>query len=188
MNKEEIEQNQEEETIKNEENNSDQDSKNEKTEDLSEDSAENTEKTAEEKYSELYDKYLRLYSEFENFRKRTTKERSELIKAAGAQVTNAILPVLDDLDRAIKNLDNSDEKAVKQAIEMIFNKLNHNLGEKGLEVLNPIGEAFDPEQHEAITKLPAPSKKEKNTILDVTEKGYKLNDIIIRYPKVVVYI
>jgi len=160
---------------------------NDKTEELADKKPEITEKTAEEKYAELYDNYLRLYSEFDNFRKRNVKERMELVKTAGNEVIKSILPVIDDFERAMKSFDTSDKESLQQGIQFIYNKIKNNLGEKGLVEMNPVGEKFDPDQHEAITQLPAPSEKEKGTILDVIEKGYKLNDIIIRYPKVVVY-
>ena len=146
------------------------------------------EKTLEEKYAELYDNYLRLFSEFDNFRKRTVKERGELIKTAGNDVIKSILPAIDDLERAIKNFETSDKETLEQGVQLIYNKIKNTLGEKGLVEMNPVGEKFDADQHEAITQLPAPKGKERGTILDVVEKGYKLNDVIIRYPKVVVYI
>jgi molecular chaperone GrpE len=185
MNKEEIINEQEENIDKTSENTSGNE---EKTEDMTDKTVESTEKTAEAKYAELYDNYLRLYSEFDNFRKRNARERIDLIKTAGTDVIKTILPVMDDFERAIKNFDSSDKETLQQGIQMIFQKLKNSLGDKGLVEMNPIGEKFDPDQHEAITQLPAPSEKEKGTILDVVEKGYKLNDVIIRYPKVVVYI
>lgn len=159
-----------------------------KTEDLAENKPETTEKTAEEKYAELYDNYLRLYSEFDNFRKRNVKERMELIKTAGNDVIKSVLPAIDDLERAIKTFETSDKESLQQGIQFIYSKIKNTLGEKGLVEMNPIGEKFDADQHEAITQLPAPSEKEKGSILDVIEKGYKLNEVIIRYPKVIVYI
>src|SRR5262249_24557638 len=100
----------------------------------------------------------------------------------------SVLPVIDDLERAMKSFETSDKESLQQGIQLIYNKVKNNLGDKGLVEMNPIGEKFDADQHEAITQLPAPSENEKGTILDVIEKGYKLNDVIIRYPKVVVYI
>jgi molecular chaperone GrpE len=158
-----------------------------KTEEVSDKTVETAEKTAEEKYAELYDNYLRLYSEFDNFRKRNIKERQELIKTAGNEVIKSVLPVIDDFERAIKSFETSDKESLQQGIQLIYTKLKNGLTEKGLVEMNPVGEKFDADQHEAITQLPAPSEKEKGIILDVIEKGYKLNDVIIRYPKVVVY-
>lgn len=161
--------------------------KNDKTEDVAEKTTESIEKTAEEKYAELYDNYLRLFSDFDNFRKRSVKERMEVIKTAGNEVIKSILPVIDDFERAIKTFETSDKETLQQGMQLIYNKLKNGLGDKGLVEMNPIGEKFDADQHEAITQLPAPNEEEKGKILDVIEKGYKLNDIIIRYPKVVVY-
>ena len=157
------------------------------TEDVAEKTAVEAEKTAEEKYAELHDNYLRLYSEFDNFRKRTMKERMELIKTAGNDVIKSVLPAIDDFERGIKSFETSDKESLQLGMQMIYNKLKTLLGEKGLVEMNPVGEKFNADQHEAITNLPAPSEEQKGTILDVIEKGYKLNDVIIRYPKVIVY-
>ena len=157
-------------------------------EDMAEKTIETPEKTAEEKYAELYDNYLRLFSEFDNFRKRNVRERMDLIKTAGNEVIKSILPAIDDLERAIKTFETTDKENLEQGIHLIYNKLKNTLGEKGLVEMDPVGEKFNADQHEAITQLPAPSEKEKGFILDVIEKGYKLNDVIIRYPKVIVYI
>ncbi len=139
------------------------------------------------KYDESQDQYLRLYAEFENFRKRTARERQELILSAGSEVLKSILPVMDDLDRALENMQNSDaSKAVIEGVELIANKLRHHLAEKGLKEMEVLGKAFDADMHEAITHLPATSPEAKGTVLAVAEKGYTLHDKIIRYPKVVV--
>ncbi len=188
MNKEEIINEQDENMEKSDKNSENSEEIVDKTEDLTGKTTGATEKTAEEKYAELYDNYLRLFSEFDNFRKRNAKERVDLIKTAGSDVIKTILPVMDDFERAVKNFESSDKETLQQGIQLIFLKIKNSLGEKGLVEMNPVGEKFDPDQHEAITQLPAPSNKEKGTILDVVEKGYKLNDTIIRYPKVVVYI
>lgn len=137
---------------------------------------------------EATDKYLRLYSEFDNFRKRTQKEKLELYKTAGEGIISAILPILDDLDRAEKaNEDTDDAQAVKDGIKLIHDKLNNILKTKGLEpVESPIGKDFDVQFHEAITQIPAPSEKEKGKVLDVVEKGYELNGKVIRFSKVVI--
>lgn len=139
------------------------------------------------KYDESQDQYLRLYAEFENFRKRTARERQELIHSAGSDVLKSILPVLDDLDRALENIQGSESpKPLVEGVELIANKLRHHLSEKGLKEMDVLGKAFDADIHEAITHLPAPSPETKGTILAVAEKGYTLHDKIIRYPKVVV--
>ena len=137
---------------------------------------------------EATDKYLRLYSEFDNFRKRTQKEKVELYKTAGEGIISAILPILDDLDRAEKaNQDTDDAQAIKDGIKLIQDKLNNILKTKGLEAVeSPIGKDFDVQFHEAITQIPAPSDKEKGKVLDVVEKGYELNGKVIRFSKVVI--
>jgi len=146
------------------------------------------EKSWEEKYNELYDTYLRLFSEFDNFRKRSAKERSELIRTAGAEVIKSLLPVVDDFERAKKSMDAAqDIEALKTGMDLVHAKFKKILEDRGLIEVNPVGEPFDAEVHEAITNLPAPSEDQKGKVLDVVEKGYKLNDKIIRYPKVVVY-
>ncbi|MGB0881886.1 MAG: nucleotide exchange factor GrpE [Vicingaceae bacterium] len=137
---------------------------------------------------EATDKYLRLYSEFDNFRKRTQKEKVELYKTAGEGVISAILPILDDLERAEKaNEANDDAQSIKDGIKLIQDKLVNILKTKGLEAVeSPIGKDFNVEFHEAITQIPAPSEKEKGKVLDVVEKGYELNGKVIRFSKVVI--
>lgn len=142
---------------------------------------------AEIKLKEKEDAYLRLYAEFDNFRKRSAKEKIELKKVAGKDVIQDFLPVLDDINRAHVNIDASDDLvAVKDGVDLILDKLWKVLSAKGLEEMKVIGEVFNPEFHEAITEIPAPTEEQKGTILDQVESGYKLNDVIIRYPKVVV--
>jgi len=141
----------------------------------------------QKKYDNLNDKYLRLYSEFENFRRRTAKEKLEVMKTAGSDVVEEILPVIDDFERAIEsNEQNDDHEALKEGFKLIHNKLLHLLKNKGLKPMNSLNEPFDTEYHEAITKIPAPSEDMKGKIIDVAEKGYFFNDKIIRYAKVVV--
>lgn len=144
-------------------------------------------KELEAKSAELNDKYLRLYSEFDNFRKRTVKEKSELIQAGGEDVFKSILPVIDDFERAIKsNSESSDVKAVNDGVKLIYNKLKSTLTQKGLEEMKTLGEAFNPDIHEAITNIPAPSDDMKGKVVDELEKGYSLNGKIIRFAKVVI--
>ncbi len=132
------------------------------------------------------DKFLRLFAEFENYKKRTSKERIELFKTAGQEVLQALLPVLDDFDRAGKEIEKSEDEALKQGITLIQNKLTDILKSKGLEQVEVnTADVFDADIHEAITQIPAPSDDLKGKIIDVVEKGYKLGDKIIRYPKVV---
>ncbi len=133
------------------------------------------------------DKFLRLFAEFENYKRRTSKERMELFKTAGQEVIVSLLPVLDDFDRAIKELAKTDDMEVFKGIELINVKLNETLKSKGLEILEVrSGDVFDADIHEAITQIPAPDKKMKGKVIDVIEKGFKLGDRIIRHPKVVV--
>lgn len=155
---------------------------------------ENTEKSEEEepsweeKYHKTYDDYIRLFSEFDNFRKRTIKERIDLIKTAGTEIMSAILPVFDDFDRALKAIPAQPEnQAILEGIQLIYNKFKNTLTEKGLQEMSPINEVFDAEIHEAVTNIPAPNEEAKGTIADVLEKGYKLHEKVIRYPKVVVF-
>ena len=131
-------------------------------------------------------KYLRLFAEFENYKRRTSKERVELFKTASQDVMQSMLPVLDDFDRAMLEVKKSSDDSLVQGIELINNKLRETLKNKGLEVL-PVkaGDVFDSELHEAITQIAAPSEDMKGKIVDVVEKGYTLGDKIIRYPKVV---
>jgi len=141
----------------------------------------------QEDYKALNDKYLRLYSDFENFRKRNMKERVELIKNGGEDVFKLLLPIVDDFERARTNMETADDvPSVKEGIELIYHKLVNELGNKGLKPMETKGEVFDSEVHEAITQIPAPSADMKGKIVDELEKGYFLNDKVIRFAKVVV--
>lgn len=141
----------------------------------------------EGKVAELNDKYLRLYSEFDNFRKRTAKERVDLINTAGEDIFKSLLPVLDDFERAIKsNAETTDVKAVNDGVHLIFNKFKSVLTAKGLQEMKSHGETFDADIHEAITNIPAPSEELKGKVVDELEKGYSLNGKIIRFAKVVI--
>lgn len=140
-----------------------------------------------EKLDEMNDKYLRLFSEFDNFRKRTQKEKLELFKTASEDVMVAMLPVLDDFQRAMKATeDNGIDKNFLEGIELIYSKLKNTLNQKGLEPMDVMGKEFDTDFHEAITNIPAPSPDMKGKVVDVTENGYMLNDKVIRFAKVVV--
>lgn len=133
------------------------------------------------------EKFLRLFAEFENYKRRTSKERMDLFKTAGQEVIVAMLPILDDFDRAIKELSKSEDKEMFKGVELISNKFRETLKNKGLEQVEvEPGDIFDAEVHDAITQIPAPDKKMKGKIIDVVEKGFKLGDRIIRHPKVVV--
>jgi len=132
------------------------------------------------------DKFLRLFAEFENYKRRTSKERVELFKTAGQEVMQAMLPVLDDFDRALVEIEKSKDKELLKGVELINNKLRETLKSKGLTPMNvKEGDKFDADLHEAITQIPAPNKKLKGKIVDVVERGYTLGEKIIRYPKVV---
>lgn len=132
------------------------------------------------------DKFLRLFAEFENYKRRTSKERVELFKTAGQEVMQAMLPVLDDFDRALLEIGKSSDKTLFDGVKLINNKFYETLKSKGLEVMNvKAGDSFDADLHEAVTQIPAPDKKLKGKIVDVVEKGYTLGEKIIRFPKVV---
>lgn len=133
------------------------------------------------------DRYLRLFAEFENYKRRTGKERLELFKTASQDVMVSLLPVLDDFDRALKEIEKSEDNSMYTGVSLINNKLNETLRQKGLSSLETkAGDLFDADLHEAITQIPAPSDDLKGKIIDVLEKGYALGDKIIRYPKVVI--
>lgn len=161
---------------------------NEKEEDSDqEEEAASKEKSPEEEIAELNDRFLRLYSEFDNYKRRTAKERLELFKTAGEDIIVSLLPILDDFDRAMKAAEDSGEgKELKKGIELIKNKLTTTLEQKGLEPMNSMGTTFDTDNHEALTKIPAPKKKLKGKVVDVIEKGFFLNGKVIRHAKVVV--
>jgi len=143
--------------------------------------------TLEQELQEMKDKYLRQVAEFDNFRRRNARERIELIQTAGREVISSLLEVLDDCDRAEKQLQSSsDVKAVSEGVQLVFNKLRSTLQAKGLKPMNSIGTEFNPDIHEAITEIPAPSADLKGKVVDELEKGYYLNDKLIRFSKVVV--
>ncbi len=142
---------------------------------------------AKEKIAEINDKYLRLYSEFDNFRKRTMKEKAELFKTAGEDVIVSIISIVDDFERALKATDTSEEnKAHREGIELIYNRFKKILEQKNVKEIEAVGKEFDTDLHEALTKIPAPTEDMKGKVIDVIEKGYSMNDKIIRYAKVVV--
>ncbi len=144
------------------------------------------EKTAA-KLAELNDKYLRLSAEYDNYRRRTLKEKMELSKTAGESLILGLLPVIDDFDRALAHIDEAkDIDALKEGIKLIYNKLNSYLTQQGVKEIAAKEQDFDTELHEAITKIPAPNDELKGKVIDCIEKGYTLNDKIIRFSKVVV--
>ena len=138
-------------------------------------------------YNDLQDKYLRLFAEFDNYKKRTVKERIELMKTAAQDTMTALLPVLDDFDRAKKNsVENNTEQLFNEGIGLVHQKLIAVLSQKGLKAMESTGEAFDAELHEAFAEIPAPSDEMKGKVVDTIEKGYLLKDKIIRHARVVV--
>ncbi|WP_311954526.1 nucleotide exchange factor GrpE [Mucilaginibacter terrae] len=150
-----------------------------------------TEVSAEAKLKEdlaqANDKYLRLYAEFDNFKRRTTKERVELLQTAGKEVIVSLLPVLDDFERAIKATETAtDVNAVKEGITLVQSKLKNILTQKGLKEMEARGTIFDADIHEAITNIPAPTDDLKGKVVDELEKGYYLGDKVVRYAKVIV--
>ncbi|WP_117882937.1 nucleotide exchange factor GrpE [Aureibaculum luteum] len=146
------------------------------------------EPTTEDLIQKEKDKYLRLFAEFENYKKRTSRERLELFKTANQDLMTVLLPVLDDFERALTHAeDDKEAEELRKGVLLIYQKLLKTLELKGLtKVEVKQGDKFDAEIHEAITQIPAPSKKLKGKVIDVTEKGYKLGEKIIRYPKVVI--
>ncbi len=142
----------------------------------------------DEKIEALEDKYLRLFSEFDNYKKRTKKEKAEIIRNASGDVIKDILPVLDDFDRAIRANEENEvtEEKLKEGFELIYNKLKGILEKKGLQEMEAKGKPFNMEEHEAMTKAPAPSEEEKGKVIEEVEKGYYLNDKVLRFAKVVV--
>lgn len=155
---------------------------------------ENTAETANESVRDFEaellekdDKYLRLYAEFENYKRRTLAERIELFKTAGQEIMLAMIPVLDDFERALKAMENAtDVASVKEGIDLVSHKFKNTLVAKGLKPMESIGQAFNADLHEAITNIPAPTEDLKDKVIDEVEKGYYLGDKVIRYAKVVV--
>ena len=138
--------------------------------------------------AEVNDKYLRLYAEFDNYKDATTKERIELLQTAGKDVLVNLLPILDDFERALKSMEGTarDVEPVKEGVFLVHNKLKSTLTQKGLKEMESKGNAFDADIHEAITTVPAPSEDLKGKVIDEVEKGYYLNDKVIRFAKVIV--
>ena len=144
-------------------------------------------KEAKQALEDYKDKYLRLSAEFDNYRKRTLKEKAELIKNGGEKAISAVLPILDDLERALQNMQKADDvKAMYEGIDLIYQKFLKNLNHEGLVKMEPVGENFDTDFHEAIALVPAPEEAQKGKVLDCVQTGYKLNEKVIRHAKVVV--
>ena len=151
------------------------------------DTAESSVDVIKQELAVANDKYIRLYSEFDNFRRRTAKEKLDLINNAGADFFTIILPVMDDFERALKSMNEaSDVESLKQGVDLIYNKLKSTVTAKGLKPMESIGTVFDADIHEAITQIPSPSDDMKGKVVDEVEKGYYLNEKVIRFAKVVV--
>lgn len=140
----------------------------------------------QQQLEELKDKYMRLFAEFDNYKRRSVREKLDYMKTAAQDTLSALLPVLDDFDRAKKFAQKENGSTLSEGVELVYQKLYNILRQKGLEAMDSDGSVFDPELHEAITEIPAPTEDLKGKIVDVIEKGYKLNDKIIRHAKVVV--
>jgi molecular chaperone GrpE len=141
----------------------------------------------EAELAEMKDKYLRLFAEFDNYKRRTSKERMDLLKTANQEMVVALLPVVDDFERARQAMQTAqDVNSVKEGVDLIFNKLTSILQQKGLKPMEAVGSTFDPDLHEAITQIPAPEESLKGKVIDEVEKGYLLNDKVIRFAKVVI--
>lgn len=166
---------------------SNQDSTSEFNDAEGEETAETSLEKLEKAVASEQDKFLRLFAEFENYKKRTSKERMDLFKTANQEVIVAMLPVVDDFERAMKELSKEQDSELYKGVSLIQNKFIGILKNKGLEeVVVSAGDTFDSEMHDAITQIPAPDKKMKGKVIDVIEKGFQLGDKIIRHPKVVV--
>ena len=164
-----------------------QDGSSTESEDLGNSEELSLEEQLKEDLNKEKDKFLRLFAEFENYKRRTSKERMDLFKTAGQEVIVSLLPVIDDFDRALKEISKSEDQEMFKGVELISNKFKETLKSKGLQQIEvKQGDAFDAEIHDAITQIPAPNKKLKGKIVDVVEMGFKLGDKIIRHPKVVV--
>jgi len=159
----------------------DKDIKQEETQELS------AEEQLQQEVATEKDKFLRLFAEFENYKKRTSRERIELFKTANEELMTVLLPILDDFDRGLAEIKKAKDKELLKGMELIKNKLFNSLSQKGLSNVEvKAGDVFDVEKHEAITQIPAPSEDLKGKIIDVIEQGYKLGEKVIRYPKVVI--
>ncbi|WP_274476303.1 nucleotide exchange factor GrpE [Mangrovimonas aestuarii] len=159
----------------------------EQTVEVEEQEVQSIEEKLQEELKQEKDKFLRLFAEFENYKRRTAKERIELFKTAGEDVIKALLPVLDDFDRAYVEIAKTQEKDLLKGVELISSKLKSTLEQKGLSPVEVVqGDVFNADDHEAVTQIPAPSEDLKGKIIDVIEKGYKLGDKVIRFPKVVI--
>lgn len=157
------------------------------TDDLNEDSSANNDSAnmadnLEQKFNDLNDSYLRLHAEFDNYRKRTMKEKADLLKSGNEKAIVGVLPIVDDFERALPNI----PEDIREGVELIYNKFKSYLAQNGVKEIDAIGEPFDTERHEAITTIPAQSEDQKDKVVDCIQKGYSLNDKVIRFAKVIV--
>lgn len=147
----------------------------------------NEEDSLQEKYDELNNSYLRLHAEFDNYRKRTLKEKMEIIKSGGEKVLSEMIPLIDDFERAIETMHQTDNKeALVEGIELIYTKFTNFLNQHGVQEIKSIGEEFDADKFEAVTTVPVQDKTKENTVIDCIQKGYALNEKVLRFPKVIV--
>ena len=180
-NNEEVVDNTEKETVENNQENNAEETQESNTEGLSDLEKKDIE------YKELHEKYVRLFSEFDNFRKRTAKEKIDITMRAGGDIIKQLLPVIDDFERAIDNNEKAEDiDSVKEGFKLIHSKMVNNLQAKGLKAMDAKEKDFDVNHHEALTQIPAPSDDLKGKVIDVVEKGYFLNDKVLRFAKVVV--
>ncbi|NLH28704.1 MAG: nucleotide exchange factor GrpE [Bacteroidales bacterium] len=141
----------------------------------------------QQKYDELNEKYIRLFADYDNYRKRTLREKADIIKSGGEKVLSDIIPLIDDFERAIAALHKSDDRvALLEGIDLIYNKFLNFLRQHGIKEIEAIGQPFDPEKFEAVGTIPAPEESQEGIVIDLVQKGYTLNDKVIRFPKVIV--
>ncbi len=154
---------------------------------MSDEQGKDEEKTLQEKYDELNDSYLRLHAEYDNYRKRTLKEKMEIIKTGGEKVLTEMIPLIDDFERALETVQNAeDKKAIVEGLELIYSKFINFINRNGVKEMEAIGEPFDADKFEAITTIPVEDKSQKDMVVDCVQKGYILHEKVIRFPKVIV--
>ena len=154
---------------------------------LSDEEVKDEEKTLQEKYDELNDSYLRLHAEYDNYRKRTLKEKMEIIKTGGEKVLTEMIPLIDDFERALETVQNAEDKeAIVEGLELIYSKFISFINRHGVKEMEAIGEPFDADKFEAITTIPVEDKSKKDMVVDCVQKGYILHEKVIRFPKVIV--
>ena len=156
-------------------------------EDILTDQETEEEESLQEKYDELNNNFLRLHAEFDNYRKRTLKEKMDIIKSGGEKVLTEMIPLIDDFERALETVQNADDKeAIVEGLELIYTKFVNFINQNGVKEMEAIGKPFDADKFEAITTIPVQDKSQKDMVVDCIQKGYILNDKVIRFPKVIV--